>query len=172
MKQEFDLSVEWRGVEIHPETPPEGRLLTDLFRADDINRMMKHLRAMGAQFGITFADRPFLSNSRHALLAAEFAREQGKFQEFHSGLFSAYFSQALDIGNTEILSQIASDTGLDDEAMVASIRSDRYLMQLEKAKEDAGRHGVTGVPTFFIGDKRSIVGAQPLDIFRKMLRSR
>lgn len=172
MKQEFDLFVEWRGVEIHPETPPGGRLLTDLFRADDINRMMEHLRVMGAQFGITFADRPFLSNSRPALLAAEFAREQGKFQEFHSGLFSAYFSQGLDIGNIEILSQISRDAGLDADAMVDSIKSARFLAQLEKAKEDAGRRGVTGVPTFFIGEKKSIVGAQPLDVFRKSLRSR
>jgi predicted DsbA family dithiol-disulfide isomerase len=147
-------------------------LLTDLFRADDINRMMEHLRTMGAQFGITFADRPFLSNSRPALLAAEFAREQGKFQEFHAGLFSAYFSQGLDIGNIDILSQIARDAGLNDEAMVASIKSGRYLAQLDKAKEDAGRRGVTGVPTFFIGEKKSIVGAQPLDVFRKTLRFR
>jgi len=159
-------------VEIHPETPPEGRPLTDLFRADDISRMMGHLRIMGTQFGIAFADRPFLSNSRFALHAAEFAREQGKFQELHSGLFSAYFSQGLDIGNIEILSQIARDAGLDEKAMVDSIKSSRYLAQLEKTKEDASSRGVTGVPTFFIGDKKSIVGAQSLDVFRKTLRSR
>jgi len=164
--------VEWRGVEIHPETPQEGSLLTALFRADDINRMMEHLRTIGAQFGITFADRPFLSNSRPALLAAEFAREQGKFQEFHTAIFAAYFSQGLDIGNIEILSQIARDAGLDDAAMAEAIKSGKYLAQLEKAKGDAGRRGVTGVPTFFIGEKKSIVGAQPLDIFRKALRSR
>ena len=146
--------------------------MTDLFRADDINRMMEHLRIMGAQFGITFADRPFLSNSRPALLAAEFAREQGKFQEFHYGLFSAYFSQGLDIGNMEILSGIARNASLDEKAMVDSIESGRYQVQLEKAREDAGRRGITGVPTFFIGDKKSIVGAQSLDVFRKTLHSR
>jgi predicted DsbA family dithiol-disulfide isomerase len=164
--------VEWRGVEIHPETPQEGRPLSDLFRIDDINHMMEHLRTMGARFGITFADRPFLSNSRPALQAAEFAREQGKFQEFHTSLFSSYFSQGLDIGSLDILSQLALDAGLDGSAMVAAIKSGKYLPHLEKAKEDAGSRGVTGVPTFYIGDNKSIVGAQSLDMFRKTLRSK
>jgi len=159
-------------MEIHPETPPEGRPLSELFRPDDINRMMGHLRTMGAQFGITFADHPFLSNSRLALQAAEFAREHGKFPEFHSSLFSAYFSHGLDIGNLDVLSQIARDAGLDAEAMVAAVKSGKYLPHLEAAKEDAASRGVTGVPTFFIGDNKSIVGAQSLDVFRKTLRSR
>ncbi len=40
------------------------------FRPEDIGRMMLHLRSMGAPFGITFVDRPLLSNSRMALQAA------------------------------------------------------------------------------------------------------
>jgi predicted DsbA family dithiol-disulfide isomerase len=164
--------VEWRGVEIHPETPPEGRPLSELFRSDDINHMMKHVRTMGTQFGIAFADHTLLSNSRLALQAAEFAREQGKFHEFHSSLFSSYFSQGLDIGSLDVLSQLSTDTGLDGAAMVAAVKSGKYLPHLEAAKEDAARRGVTGVPAFFIGDNKSIVGAQSLDVFRKTLRSR
>ncbi len=158
-------------MEIHPETPPEGTLMTARFRAEDIKRMMEHLRTMGAPFGITFVDRPILSNSRPALLAAEFAREQGKFQAFHEAVFAAYFSHGLDIGDLDVLRQIATDIGIDADALVAAVKSGKYLPMLEKTKEDAARLGVTGVPTFFINEKRSIVGAQSLDVFRKTLRS-
>ena len=57
----------WRGVEIHPETPPGGTPMAERFRLEDISRMMGHLRTMGAPYGIVFVDRPLLSNSRLAL---------------------------------------------------------------------------------------------------------
>lgn len=157
-------------MEIHPETPPEGTPMTSRFRAGDIEHMMGHLRTMGAPFGIAFVDRPILSNSRMALLASEFAREQGKFLAFHEAVFAAYFSHGLDIGDIDVLRQLASDLGLDAEAMAVAVKSGKHLAMFEKAKEEAARLGVTGVPAFFIEGKK-LVGAQPLDVFRKALRS-
>jgi len=142
--------------------------MTARFRPEDIKRMMGHLRTMAAPFGIAFADRPFLSNSRMALLAAEFAREEGRFQKFHDAVFAAYFSHGLDIGDMQVLLQIASDIGMDSDAMEAAIKSGKHLPLLEAAMEDSLRFGVTGVPTFIINEKSSIVGAQSLDAFRKM----
>ncbi len=145
--------------------------MTSRFRTEDIKRIMDHLRSMGAPFGITFVDRPILSNSRLALQVAEFAREQDLFNPLHTALFAAYFSQGLDIGNIDVLAMIAKDAGLDARAMQHALQSGKYLPGLEAAKEEAAVRGVTGVPTFFIGDKKSVVGAQPLDVFRKALRS-
>ncbi len=145
--------------------------MTARFRAEDIRRMMEHLRTMGAAFGITFADRPLLSNSHLALQAAEFARDHGRFEAFHPALLSAYFSQGLDIGNIEILARIAEEAGLDAGAMISAVRAGAYLPQLEAAKEEAALLGVSGVPAFFINRNKSVVGAQPIDVFRKALRS-
>lgn len=145
--------------------------MTARFRPEDIKRMMEHLRTMGAAFGITFADRPLLSNSRLALQAAEFARDHGRFGAFHPALLSAYFSQGLDIGNIEILGPIAQEAGLDPDAMISAVHAGTYLPKLEAAKEEAALRGVSGVPTFFINEKKSIVGAQPIDVFRKAIRS-
>ena len=141
------------------------------FPPEDIKRIMENLRTMGAPFGITFVDRPLLSNSRLALQAAEFAREHDLFEPFHTALFAAYFSHGLDIGNIDVLAMIAHDAGLDDEAMKRALENGKYLPALEAVKEEAAVRCVTGVPAFFIGDKKSVVGAQPLDVFRKALRS-
>jgi len=146
--------------------------MAERFRPEDITRMMGHLRTMGAAFGITFADRPLLSNSRLALQAVEFARDSAKFHEYHQALFTAYFSEGLDIGDLNVLRQIARDTDLDPDAMAQAIKSGKYLPKLTEGQEYAARRGVTGVPTFFIGMKKTIVGAQPLEVFRKALRSR
>ena len=141
------------------------------FPPEDIKRIMSNLRTMGAPFGIAFVDRPLLSNSHLALQAAEFARENDLFERFHTALFAAYFSHGLDIGNIDVLAMIARDAGLDDEAMKRALEEGKYLPMLEAVKEEAAVRVVTGVPAFFIGDKKSVVGAQPLDVFRKALRS-
>jgi predicted DsbA family dithiol-disulfide isomerase len=159
-------------VEIHPETPQEGTPMAARFPGADISRMMEHVRAMGAPFGIAFADRPFLSNSRRALQAAEFARDQGKFAEFHQALFTAYFSRGLDIGSFPVLAQLATDCDLDPGAMERSVQDGVYRPRLEQAQEEATRLGVTGVPTFFVKGKKKIIGAQPIDVFRRTLTSR
>ena len=158
-------------MEIHPETPLEGTAMTKRFRPEDIERMMEQLRSRGAPFGITFADRPLLSNSNLALQAAEFARDQNLFDPFHVALFTTYFSHGLDIGNIDVLAMVAKDAGLDVEAMKQALQNKTYLPRLEAAQKEATARGVTGVPTFFIGEKKSVVGAQPLDVFRKALRS-
>ena len=145
--------------------------MTKRFRPEDIRRIMEHLRSMGAPFGITFADRPILSNSRLALQAAEFARDQNLFDPFHTALFAAYFSHGLDIGNVDVLATIASDAGLDPGALKKALQSGKYLPRLEAVKEEAALRLVTGVPSFFIGERKSVVGAQPLEVFRKALRS-
>jgi predicted DsbA family dithiol-disulfide isomerase len=143
--------------------------LTELFRQADIDRMMEHLRNMGASFGITFADRPFLSNSRPALIAAELARELGRFQPVHEAIFSAYFSQGFDIGDLDVLSDIVRNAGLDAAVLKNAVRNSTYASRLQQAQQEAVQAGVTGVPTFIIAGKRTIVGAQPLDVFRKAL---
>jgi predicted DsbA family dithiol-disulfide isomerase len=156
-------------VEIHPETPHGGQPLTDRFRQEDIDRMMQHLRSMGAPFGITFADRPFLSNSRLALIAAELARDQGRFQAVHEAIFAAYFSQGLDIGDLEVLSKIVQEAGIDAALLADAVRNNTYASRLQQAQRLAAQTGVSGVPTFVLNNKRTIVGAQPLDVFRKAL---
>lgn len=164
--------MEWLGIEIHPDTPPGGRSVTDLFKQGDVDRMMKHLRAMGVPLGIIFSDITRISNSRLALQAGEFAEEHGRFDELHEALFQAYFSQGLDIGDQEVIMELGRVVGLDVELLGKALQEGSYLPKLKQAQEEASRLGVTGVPTFFLGDGKSLVGAQPLEVFRKTLRAR
>jgi len=162
--------VEWLGIEIHPETPPEGRLLTDLFPAADIDRMTTHLRAMGAPFGIAFSDFSLLRNSRAAHLAALYAQDQTAFPAFHAALFSAYFSQGQDISDVELLVQLGREAGMNEDGLRSALADQQYANRLVQVQEEAARLGVTGVPAFFIGEKERIVGAQPIDVFRRTLK--
>ena len=74
LNEEFDVRVERRFLEIHPETPAEGRPISELgYPPDQWARMMENLERMGNEEGIVFSERAFTTNSHKALLLAEAA---------------------------------------------------------------------------------------------------
>jgi predicted DsbA family dithiol-disulfide isomerase len=169
LKQEFDLSVKWLGFEIHPETPQTGMPLSAMFPQLDAQNMLRHLRGMSAPYGITFADISRISNSRLSLEASEFAKEHGQFDQLHRALFLAYFSQGMDIGNLEVLAQIGHESGLDREALAQALQTGKYRPMIEQMRKEAAGLGVTAAPTFIIEGRDRIIGAQPIEIFKKKL---
>jgi predicted DsbA family dithiol-disulfide isomerase len=172
LKQGFDLSVEWLGFEIHPETPPEGMPLVKMFPRADVDAIPTRLnRGMGAPFGLTFLKIVTISNSRLSLEVGEFAKEQGRFEQFHRAVFQAYFSQGKDIGNIDVLKRIGKDAGLDADALEKALKTGKYRRVLEEAKGEAARLGITAAPTFIFNEKDRIVGAQSLDVFRERLKA-
>jgi predicted DsbA family dithiol-disulfide isomerase len=171
LKQEFDIHAEWLPFEIHPETPPEGIPLIKMFPRADVDGMTKRLNSMGAPFGLTFQKIVNISNSRLSLEAGEFAKEQGRFDEFHHAVFETYFSQRKDIGGMVILEQIGKGSGLDTAALRSALEAGKYRKQLVKVKEAAAGLSVTAAPTFIINNADRIVGAQPIEVFRERLRS-
>lgn len=158
------------GYEIHPETPPQGSLLRDVFPSDRVDRMYEKLQARAKEFDITFGNVTVLSNSSLALQAGEFARDQGLFDQFHEALSSAYFTEIHDIGNMDVILAVAESVGVDKWELGESLREHVFLPRLEKTKQEADRSGITGVPTFIIDGSLRVVGAQPLYVFRNLLR--
>ena len=131
--------------------------------------MYDHLRRRGKEFGIVFADRTILSNSRLALEASEYARDMGKYEEFHDHIFHAYFTEALNIGDVEILSMVTARCGLDAVDMKNALKDHTFKPRLDDAREKGELITLTGVPTFIINEKYKIVGAQPVGVFSDLL---
>jgi predicted DsbA family dithiol-disulfide isomerase len=170
LKKEFLIEDEWAPYQLRPHTPPEGIPYADLFPGADMTERYANLNKAGAPFGIIFGERTFLSNSRQALEAGEYARDQGRFHSFHERVFRAYFTELLDIGDRQVLLEIARETGLDQQELNSRLRDAFYSKRLAEAVQDAGAVGVTAVPTFIINGSAKIVGALPLESFRERLR--
>ena len=161
--------MQWLGFEIHPETPDQGISISKLPWKIDAGAMIRHLNQLGSQVGITFNEITRLPNSRMALEAAEYAREQGKFDAFHQALFESYFVRGENIGDSKVLREIAGEMGLDEGAMEHALLDGIYVPVLRQVKQEAAQLGVTAAPTFIIEGRERIVGAQPLEVFRKLL---
>lgn len=171
MSPEVELRVTWQPFEIHPEVPAEGMPVEALpYSEDQWERMMTNLRRHATEEGIAIDARPKVSNTHRSLAAAEYvqAEESERFGAFHRALFRAYFSEGRDIGDPAVIREIAEECGVDVEAMEAALAEGRYEESLKETSARARRLGITGTPTFVFGGRYAAVGAQPVEVLRRV----
>jgi predicted DsbA family dithiol-disulfide isomerase len=169
LKKEYAINDQWVSFELHPETPPAGMLLSERFKGYDLSSFYDQLRARGKEVGVVFGTHTLLSNSRSALMASEYARDQGRYDAFHENMFHAYFTEGLDIGNLKVIADVAKKSGLDEKETLRAVRDGHYASRLNEARKEGQLIGLTGVPLFIIENKYQIIGAQPIETFRNLL---
>ncbi len=158
------------GYELHPETPPEGKLLRQMFPNYDPTTMIVNLNRAGAPYGITFSPLELVANTRLALEAGEFARDAGLFEQAHECLLRAYFQAGENVGDKETLLRLLGEIGLDRQALSEALDNGTYASRLQQARARARAHDVTALPTFVIeGSRDKIVGAKPYEAFKRLL---
>ena len=171
LKENFDLDVEWRPFEIHPETPKKGTELSNLpFPKEYLEMMKANIKKLADDVGVTFKLTDKLPNSRMALYLSEFARKKGKFDEFHKLIFDSYWKDGKDIGDQALLLDLTDSLGFDRSEVLEYIDSEEPFNELKKSLSELRKYGINGVPTFIIGDK-IVVGAQPYEVFEKVIRN-
>ncbi len=167
LQAEYDLDVDWRGFELHPETPSGGIDVATLFGAARAQGMREYILRFAASFGITDMGQPsHLPNTRQALAAAEHARDVGRLTEFRRAAMDAHWRRGLDLEADVVIRRIAREAGVDPEAAVEATTAGRYLDRVDDVRHEATRAGVTGIPTFFIGDE-VVVGCQPYPLLAR-----
>jgi protein-disulfide isomerase len=103
---------------------------------------------------------PFHAKARPAAVAANCAREQGKYWEFNHKLWTG------DLSN-EGLKKIATEVGLDQAKYDACFaKNDQKSIDQDLA--DGAAVGVNGTPAFFING-RMLSGAQPFEAFKTII---
>ena len=130
------------------------------------------LFAMFDNAGLPHADRlEKVPSSRRALVLAEIARDQGRHDELHPRLFEAYWVKGLDIGSDDVLLDLAAEVGMDrpETAERLSAWSADVLRAIEEETRAAVEMGVTGVPGWLVDKRLLVPGAQPHDVFERVL---
>ncbi|HEX2062323.1 MAG TPA: DsbA family protein [Thermoanaerobaculia bacterium] len=161
---EYDLELDWRGFELHPETPPGGMRLDEYFPPERLRGMGESMKNFAAQHGIDdFVQRERIPNTRRALALAEVAREEGRLEEYRQRAMDAHWRDGLDIEDDEVLRNLARESGLPDDAVERS-KDPKYLDRIDAIREEANAIGVEGIPTFVLG-RYGFSGAQPYESF-------
>ena len=121
------------------------------------------------QAGFNYNPPDVIPNSKLSLQLAEFARDEGSFDEVHDALFRAHWSEHLDIGNSDVLTEIAAKAGLDPGQVQKVFLEGRYEDRINLTTQSAYHLGSGGVPVWLVDDRLVISGAQPHEVFDRSM---
>ena len=86
-----------------------------------------------------------------------------------SALFDAYFQRGEDIGQHEVLANIAERIEMDRDMVLRLLGTTADRADVAARDAHARERGVTGVPTFVVGERHAVPGAQPPELWRRVL---
>lgn len=156
--------------DLHPEYPPEGIPREQLEQRYG-HRLRDRLNQMFDQAGLPHQDRiEKVPRSLHALMLSELARDRGVFADVHVRLFDAYWARGLDIGDQDVLLAEAGEVGLSRSDVVQALDNDDYRERVRSHTASAVELGAGGVPAWLIDEKVLVPGAQPYQVFDRVLQ--
>ena len=170
LKKEQGIAVKWVHFPLHPDTPAEGKSLKELFagRNYDIDKRQAEMRARMAAEGLPYGNRTMTYNSRLAQELGSWADTQPGGEAIHDALFRAYFVDGKNIGDAEVLVEIARSVGLPEDKAREVLEKRTFKASVDADWAKSRAYGVTGVPTFVAGGY-GVVGAQPLEVLEELL---
>jgi len=162
--------MKWRAFPLHPETPENGMTLEALFkgRMVDISGMMGRLRKAAEAEGLPFGDRNMTYNSRLAQELGKWAEAQGKIEAYNKAVFQAYFAHGRNIGDVNVLKEVAGGADLDPEEGVRMLVERPFQRAVDTDWDRSRQLGINAVPTFVMND-RILVGAQPYEALEEFV---
>ena len=106
-------------------------------------------------------------NSMNALRLTEIARDLGQHAAMHDRLMDAYWAEARNIGDPDVLRAEAAAVGLPADEVEDVLATDRYRDRIEASTREAHSLGANAVPAFVLDRRLLVLGAQPDAVFQQ-----
>lgn len=172
------VEVTFHSYELSPDTPVdfEGDELDFLashkgMDRQQVSQMLDHVRGVAAKAGLEYRfDLLKHTNTVKAHELLHFAKAQGRQYDMEERLMSAYFIEGRHVGRIDELVALATDVGLDADAVRAALESSQYLDDVRADQAQAATYGINGVPFFVIDGRYGVSGAQPPEAFAQIAR--
>jgi predicted DsbA family dithiol-disulfide isomerase len=144
--------------------------MAELYAARGADPEAMHARMKGLMDaeGLPYGRRTHTYNSRLAQELGKWAETQPGGAAIHDALFRTYFVDARNIGDVEVLIDVAKSVGLDPVEARQMFIERRFKAAVDADWAKSRQYSVTGVPTFVAGGY-GVVGAQPYEVLEQLL---
>lgn len=175
-RPEIDFEVVWRPFQLNPDMPANGMERGAYIDAkfggrDRAKKVYQQIADVGLEEGLKFdiAKQNRLPNTVDSHRLKHWALTAGVQDQVIEGLFEKYFISGEDVGDPEVLIDVAAAAGMDANIVrdLLSGDADRELILREEAT--SRRMGISGVPCFVIDRKYALVGAQDPDVLLRAI---
>ena len=172
------VTITFHSFELSPDTPvdfegDEAEFLMGhkgMPRAQ-VQQMLERVTGVAQEAGLEYRfDLLQHTNTVKAHELLHHAKQQGRQHDMEERLMSAYFTEGRHVGRVEDLADLAAEVGLDREAALEALRSERHLADVRADQAQAQAYGIQGVPFFVIDGQYGVSGAQPPEAFAGVLR--
>ncbi|HTH96549.1 MAG TPA: DsbA family oxidoreductase [Stellaceae bacterium] len=178
LKGDIEAEIHLQPFELNFAMPPEGQnhgehIAEKYGRTpEQVEEGRRAIRERAAAVGFdmrTSAEsRVYNSFDAHRLL--HWAELEGRHLELKHALFSAYFTEGLNISDHAVLLAKVESVGLDVAAARDVLSCNRYADEVRAAEKAWAIAGINSVPSIIINEKYLISGGQPATAFEQHLR--
>ncbi|MDN5745802.1 MAG: DsbA family oxidoreductase, partial [Nocardioidaceae bacterium] len=171
-----EVDIVWRSYLLDPSAPEEpvesvaealGRKYGGGVEAGQ--RMVDQMQAAAAEEGMVWrhgeASRVGTKSAHRLLHLAHAEGAPGVQNELKEALLHAYFIDAENVADHDLLRRFGLQVGLPAARVDAVLAGDEFTAQMWADIDQAHAYGVSGVPFFVIDQKFAIAGAQPVETF-------
>jgi predicted DsbA family dithiol-disulfide isomerase len=153
---DLKVDIEHHPFELMPTAPTEGVRLEQYFRSKGIaeprlafSRPEAEARASGLDLDLARQTHVYRTIRAHTLL--RHARDRGSQHDLSAALMRAYFLEARNISDIEVLADVASHYGFRTDETRSLVMDPAELDKTEGQLTASRTLGVRSVPTFGIG---------------------
>lgn len=168
--------IEWHPFQLNPDLPREGLdrksyLERKFGGPEEAATIYSRIEEAAATAGLTIDWDAIetMPNTLDAHRVIHWAGIEGQQTPMVQRLFAAYWQEGRDIGDSDTLAELAGEVGMDSAAIRELLAGEADLEDIKARDEHARTHGVTGVPTFIIAQQHVVSGAQPPDLWGKVI---
>ena len=170
------FAIEWHPFQLNPDMPAEGMdrraYLEGKFGGKEgavraYAPVVEHAEKAGLKINFEAMQRTPNTLNAHRLI--HWAGIEGRQTAAVSALFKAYFVEARDIGDAEVLADIADSIEMDAAVVTRLLKSDVDAQDIRDRDAHSRKMGVNSVPTFIIANAHAVPGAQPPELWAQVI---
>lgn len=187
-KRKFELALErfhspdevkivWKSFQLNPDLITDSSVsvhehlaVSKGYSVGDARELNENVARAAAEVGLVYNfDRAVVANSFRAHILLHYAKRFGKQDQVKEQLFKSYFTDGLNIDDTDTLVRIATDAGLDKDGLTAAFNDEAWVDEVREDIYEAGQFGIRSVPFFVFDRKYAVSGAQDPEVFLETL---
>jgi predicted DsbA family dithiol-disulfide isomerase len=176
MIPEVKTEINFRPFFLDPTIPSEGLDRHDYMAAKFGEERLKTIHdpliKAGKEDGVPYHFEKITRtpNTMDAHRLLRWAKIEGKQPEIAEALFMAYWSEGRDVGDHQVLAEIAAAHAMSRANVLKALASDQDKAEILAETAQAQKMGVTGVPTYIINRKYGVVGAQTAELLAEQIK--
>jgi len=159
---------------LNPGTPPDGDDIPAMLRRKygvPPERLWARLEAEArkSELELDLSKQRWSYPTARAHTLIRRAAAKGTQRALVRALYSAYFQQALNIHDADVLAAVAAPHGFDADEVARLTTDESALAETREEARAAAAAGIDGVPFFVFGERVAVAGAQPESVLRSAL---